>query len=159
MRTLTVGKVLAASSCVLGLVACWLMWHEAGLPPNDRPLRLFGASGGRGISSEIYPESGIVFSGGIFVVNLLSILGLVRSKEVSVAWHWGPAFLIVGVLVLIFLHQARRVNSVSLEVVQLGYVLGLLAGAGLLASGVVTFVFAWRTSPVEPGEATHRQEM
>jgi hypothetical protein len=146
MRAATAGRVLAAACCLVGLLACRVMWHEAGLPPKERPLHVFGASGGKGISSEIYPESSILWSGGICVMTLLGIVGLVGRGSTSPEWHWGPAFVAVGVLLVLFLHQARGVNGTDTAAVQPGHVLGLFAGTGLVGAGGVVLVGAWRSA-------------
>jgi hypothetical protein len=128
------------------LLACWLMWNEAGLPPKNRPLHLFGGDSRKFVTEIPYPESCIAFGGGIYVITILSVLGLIGREDNSPEWHWGPAFIGVGVFLVLLMHQARRVNGTDMAVVQPGHILGLLAGAGLLAAGGIVLVASCRTA-------------
>ena len=144
MMDMRASKTIAVASCLLGLLACWLMWNEAGLPPKDRPLHLAGGDTRKFITEIPYPESCIVFASGICVISILGVFGLIGREDNSPEWHWGPCFLAVGVLLLLFLHQARRVNGTDMAIVQPGHLLGLLAGVGLLNAGGAVFVAARR---------------
>lgn len=136
-------KLLIVGGCLLGMVACGLMWSEAGLPPKDRPLELFGrpSSERRFVTQQPHPESNIAFGGGIFAIVLLSTLGLIKDRDETrhdtSSLSAGIGCTLVGVFLLLMLHTARRVNGVDLAVLQPGHLLGLLAGMAITIAGLM----------------------
>jgi hypothetical protein len=145
-------KTIAIISLLLGLLACWLMWHEAGLPPQDRPLRIAGGDSRQFITENPYPESCIAFAAGMCIISILGILGLVRNDDGHAEeWRWAPAFCVLGALLLLLVHQARRVNGIDMAEPQAGHILGLCAGAGVLAAGAAACIVVCRTpSGIKP---------
>jgi hypothetical protein len=135
-------KLVAAACCLLGLVACLLMWHEAGLSKPGRKLDLFGGSNKIPFWEQQHPESKIVFCSVGYGCMMLGILGLGKRKDDEPEIVQGPAFIIFGVIMGFMLTQARTVTGVPMEKFQPGFYLMLAANGGLVAAGVATLVRA-----------------
>jgi len=137
-------KVLAGMCCLLGMGACRMMWHEAGLDQPRRQLHYFGGSRRVPFWQQQYPESKFLFTGLCYGIVILSLLGLINQRDRQPEYFHGPAFILLGVF-FGFMHvQARTVTGVPFSIVQPGFCLAMAANGGLVVAGAIVLVRAAR---------------
>lgn len=143
-------KVIAGLCCLLALVACVLMWYEAGLDHAGRRLNVFGGPRSTPFWERRFPESNILFAGCAYGAMLLGLLGITahrNTEEKEPEFLAGPVLMLAGFLLSLLIYQARTVNGVPLEVFQPGCYLALAANGGLALAGLlILFRAAWRRS-------------
>ena len=119
-----------------------IMWYDAGLHQQGRPLNFFGGSSNTPLFERRYPEATISFSGIGFAAVMLGLFGFVgrRQEDQPEWWNYGVGSLFAAGVFGLLLTQARWVNGVPFEVVQPGYYLALAAVGGLAAVGMSVIV-------------------
>lgn len=135
-------RLVGVACCLLGIMACVIMWYDAGLHQPGRQLNFFGGSKKTPFFERRYPEATITFSGLGFGAVLLGLLGFAgrRMDDQPEWWNHGVGSIVAAVVFGLLLTQARWVNGMPFEVMQPGYYLALAAVGGLAAVGVSVMV-------------------
>ena len=135
-------RIVGAICCLLGLAACWLMWHEAGLHQPGRKISVFGDSSKTPFLKGKHPEAPLIFCGIGFTAVLFGLFGMVanRQREQPLWWDLGIGPIFIAVVFGLLLTKARWINGTPVHEIQPGYLLALAATGGLVAVGVSVLV-------------------
>lgn len=140
-------QLTASGLILMALLACALMWKEAGLDEPGRVLNFFGGSKRIPFLQRKHPEATLAFTAiglGLFLVSLWVPFKTQRAIDRDEPYWWthGLGFIFVGTIFGIFLYQVRYINGVPHEVWQPGAILGMSCCAGLAITGIVVMLHA-----------------
>jgi len=138
-------RLTASGLLIFALLACAIMWNEAGLNNPGRKLNFFGGSNRIPFLQQKHPEATLTFTAiglGVFLVSLWLPPKAMRRIDHDEPFWWthGLGLIFVGTIFGIFLYQARYINGVPHEVWQPGAIMGMSCCAGLAITGFVVMI-------------------
>jgi hypothetical protein len=138
-------QLVATCFCLQAILACLMMWYEAGLHEPGRPLNFFGGSNRVPFFQQKYPEASLAFNS-LLILSLLATTWFPHwncrpGEEKQPFWSThGLGYLLIGSLMALFFYQVRYINGVPMDVLQIGYLFGLVAAGGIILTGITVLL-------------------
>ena len=129
-------KLFSTGFCLLGLIACAIMWVEADLHHPERKLNFFGDTSNKPLTKNKHPEAPLAFVAIGMVALIAGLWGLAGKDDQPVWWTHGIGQIVAGAVFGFLLVQVRLINGHDMMEFQPGFYLGMLVVLGLIVTGV-----------------------